>query len=199
MVPSCAEGGVLGVLPGIIGIIQATEAVKLIIGKGEPLIGRLLLYNALKMEFREVKLKRNPQCPVCGDKPTITQLINYEEFCGLGRGQEQQVDTSAYDLSPQEVKALLQREPNAVLLDVREPHEYEIVHIEGSTLIPLSELHLRTNELDTADTIVVYCHHGPRSQQAIKTLEHFGFKKLKHLHGGIDKWAEEVDPEMARY
>ncbi|MBI4003813.1 MAG: ThiF family adenylyltransferase, partial [Candidatus Omnitrophica bacterium] len=199
MVPSCAEGGVLGVLPGIIGIIQATEAVKLIIGKGEPLIGRLLLYNALKMEFREVKLKRNPACPVCGDKPTITKLIDYEAFCGVGRGQEQALDTSVYDLSPQEIKALLQREPNAVLLDVREPHEYEIVHIEGSALIPLSELHLRTNELDTADTIVVYCHHGPRSQQAIKTLEHFGFKKLKHLHGGIDKWAEDVDLEMARY
>ena len=199
MVPSCAEGGVLGVLPGIIGIIQATEAVKLIIGKGEPLIGRLLLYNALKMEFREVKLKRNPDCPVCGDKPTITKLIDYEAFCGVGRGQEEALDTSAYDLSPQEIKALLQREPKAVLLDVREPHEYDIVHIEGSTLIPLPELHLRTNELDTADTIVVYCHHGPRSQQAVKTLEHFGFKKLKHLHGGIDQWAEDVDPDMARY
>jgi len=199
MVPSCAEGGVLGVLPGIIGIIQATEAIKLIIGKGDPLIGRLLLYNALKMEFREVKLKRNPACPVCGDTPTITKLIDYEAFCGVGRGQEQALDTSTYDLSPQEIKALLQREPSAVLLDVREPHEYEIVHLEGSTLIPLPELHLRTNELDTADTIVVYCHHGPRSQQAVKTLERFGFKKLKHLHGGIDKWAEDVDPEMARY
>src|SRR3989338_4036028 len=189
MVPSCAEGGVLGVLPGIIGVIQATEAVKLIIGKGEPLIGRLLLYNALKMEFREVKLRRNPACPVCGDAPTIKELVDYEEFCGLGRGQEAQLDTSAYDLSPREIQELLKREPGAVLLDVREPHEYEIVHLEGSTLIPLPELHLRTNELDTADTIVVYCHHGPRSQQAVKTLEHFGFKKLKHLHGGIDKWA----------
>lgn len=199
MVPSCAEGGVLGVLPGMIGIIQATEAVKLIIGKGEPLIGRLLLYNALKMEFREVRLKRSPDCPVCGDKPTITKLIDYEAFCGVGRGQEQVLDTSTYDLSPREIQEFLKREPKAVLLDVREPHEYDIVHIEGSTLIPLPELHLRTNELDTADTIVVYCHHGPRSQQAVKTLEHFGFKKLKHLHGGIDKWAEDVDPEMARY
>ena len=117
----------------------------------------------------------------------------------MGGGGEGKLDTSAYDLSPSEIKELLKREPNAVLLDVREPHEYEIVRLEGSTLIPLPALHLRTNELDTADTIVVYCHHGPRSQQAVKTLEHFGFKKLKHLHGGIDKWAEDVDPEMARY
>ena len=172
---------------------------KLIIGKGEPLIGRLLLYNALKMEFREVKLKRSPQCPVCGEKPTIKELIDYEQFCGLTRGQEAQTATTEYDLSPSEVKGLLEKEKNVVLLDVREPHEYEIVHIEGAKLIPLSELPLRVNELDTADTVVVHCHHGPRSQQAVKILEHFGFKKLKHLHGGIDKWAEDVDSEMARY
>ena len=199
MVPSCAEGGVLGVLPGIIGVIQATEAIKLIIGKGEPLIGRLLIYNALKMEFREVKLRRNPQCPVCGDHPTIKELIDYEEFCGVTRGAEAEVAHSEYDLGPNEVKQLLEKDKKAVLLDVREPHEYEIVHIEGATLIPLSELHLRTNELDTADAIVTYCHHGQRSLQAIKTLESFGFKKLKHLRGGIDAWACEVDQEMARY
>jgi adenylyltransferase/sulfurtransferase len=199
MVPSCAEGGVLGVLPGIIGTIQATEAVKLIIGKGEPLIGRLLLFNALAMEFRVVKLKRNPDCPVCGDHPTIKELIDYEQFCGVGRGEEGAGEATAFDVSPQEAKALLERDPNAVLLDVREPHEYEIVRIKGAKLIPLGELHLRTNELDTASTIVVHCHHGPRSQQAVQVLQHFGFKKLKHLHGGIDKWAEDVDPEMARY
>ncbi len=199
MVPSCAEGGVLGVLPGIIGVIQATEAIKLIIGKGEPLIGRLLLYNALKMEFREVKLKRDPNCPVCGEHPTIKELIDYEEFCGLTRGAEVEAAHSAYDLGPAEVKRLLEQDQHVVLLDVREPHEYEIVRIEGSTLIPLSEIHLRTNELDTADTIVTYCHHGQRSLQAIKTLEYFGFKKLKHLRGGIDAWAAEVDSEMARY
>ena len=199
MVPSCAEGGVLGVLPGVVGLIQATEAIKLIIGKGEPLIGRLLLYNALKMEFREVKLKRNPDCPVCGEHPTITELVDYEAFCGLTRGDEAETASSEYDLGPGEVKALLERDKKAVLLDVRESHEHEIVRIEGSTLIPLSELHLRTNELDTADTIVTYCHHGQRSLQAIKTLERFGFKKLKHLRGGIDLWACEVDPEMARY
>ncbi|MBI3088332.1 MAG: molybdopterin-synthase adenylyltransferase MoeB [Candidatus Omnitrophica bacterium] len=199
MVPSCAEGGVLGVLPGVIGLIQATEAVKLIMGQGEPLIGRLLLYNALKMEFREVRLRRNPNCPVCGDHPTITELIDYEQFCGIGRGEEAQAGTTEFDLKPREVKELLEKDKKAVLLDVREPHEYEICHIEGAKLIPLGELHLRANELDTADTIVVHCHHGPRSQQAIKVLEHFGFKKVKHLHGGIDAWAEDVDPELARY
>jgi len=199
LVPSCAEGGVLGVLPGIIGTIQATEAIKLVTGKGEPLIGRLLLFNALKMEFREVALRRNPDCPVCGDKPTITELIDYEQFCGLGRGEEGKGEATAYDLSPQDVRELLEKDPNVVVLDVREPHEYEIVHLERATLIPLAELHLRTNELDTANTIVVHCHHGPRSQQAIKVLEHFGFRKLKHLHGGIDAWAQEVDPTMPRY
>ena len=210
MVPSCAEGGVLGVLPGIIGVIQATEAVKLIIGKGRSLVGRLLLYNALKMEFREVKLRRDPNCPVCGETPTITELIDYQAFCGIpgppgasagagSRGAEAGTDHSEYDLGPGEVKALLAQDKKVVLLDVRESHEYEIVKIEGSRLIPLSELHLRTNELDTADTVVVYCHHGQRSLNAIKTLEHFGFKKLKHLRGGIDAWATEVDPEMAQY
>ena len=186
-------------MPGIIGVIQATEAIKLIIGKGEPLIGRLLLYNALKMEFREVKLKRDPHCPVCGEHPTIKALIDYEEFCGLTRGTEAEATHSEHDLGPGEVKDALSRDSKVVLLDVREPHEYDIVRIEGSRLIPLSELHLRANELDTADTIITYCHHGQRSLQAIKTLEYFGFKKLKHLRGGIDAWACEVDPEMARY
>jgi adenylyltransferase/sulfurtransferase len=199
MVPSCAEGGVLGVLPGIIGVIQATEAIKLILGTGRPLIGRLLLYHALKMEFREVTIKRDPRCPVCGEHPTITELVDYDEFCGLGRGRQEEAGSSEHDLGPAEVKRWLEQDPKAVLLDVREPHEHEIVRIEGSRLIPLSELHLRANELDTADTIVTYCHHGQRSLQAIKTLEHFGFKKLKHLRGGIDAWALEVDPEMARY
>ncbi len=199
MVPSCAEGGVLGVLPGVIGLIQATEAVKLILGSGEPLIGRLLLYNALTMRFREVKIQRDANCPVCGDHPTQTDLLDYEEFCGLGRGEEAAASHGEYDLGPGEVQRLLKQDQRTVLLDVREPHEFEIVHIEGATLIPLSELHLRTNELDTADTVVTYCHHGQRSLQAIKTLEHFGFRKLKHLRGGIDAWACEVDQEMARY
>src|SRR3989338_554225 len=199
MVPSCAEGGVLGVLPGIVGTIQATEGIKLITGQGEPLIGRLLLFNALKMQFRSVAIKRDPDCPVCGDHPTIKELIDYEQFCGLTRGEEGQGETTSYDIEPEEAKALLARDKNAVLLDVREPHEYDIVRIEGAKLIPLGELHLRVNELDTANTIVVHCHHGTRSQQAVKVLERFGFKKLKHLHGGIDAWATDVDPEMARY
>ncbi|MBI4343418.1 MAG: hypothetical protein HY601_01200 [Candidatus Omnitrophica bacterium] len=151
------------------------------------------------MEFRQVQLKRNPACPVCGDHPTITQLIDYEAFCGLGRGQEGEAGGGEHDLSPEEVQQALKQDPKAVLLDVREPHEFDIVRIEGARLIPLSELHLRANELDTADTIITYCHHGQRSLQAIKTLQRFGFKKLKHLQGGIDAWACEVDPEMARY
>jgi adenylyltransferase/sulfurtransferase len=199
MVPSCAEGGVLGVLPGIIGMIQATEAIKLIIGKGTPLIGRLLLYHALKMEFREVAIRRDHECPVCGDHPTIKELVDYEMFCGIVRGQEADAQSPEHDLTPAQVQAMRQGGHPFVLLDVREPHEAEIVRIEGGTLIPLSELHLRANELDTADTIVTYCHHGQRSLTAIKTLEKFGFKKLKHLRGGIDAWAAEVDPEMARY
>ena len=199
MVPSCAEGGVLGVLPGIIGVIQATEAIKIILGKGEPLIGRLLLYNALTMKFRELKIKRNPDCPVCGDHPTIKELIDYDEFCGLSRGEEAEASHSEYDLGPGEVKQILEKDKKVVLLDVREAHEFDIVHIDGATLIPLSELHLRANELDTADAVITYCHHGQRSLQAIKTLEHFGFKKLKHMRGGIDAWASEVDQDMARY
>ena len=199
MVPSCAEGGVLGVLPGVIGTLQATEAVKLIIGKGKSLVGRLLIYHALDMEFREVKIRRDAGCPVCGDHPTIKELIDYEMFCGVGRGEETEAH-SQYDLTCREVETLLQKGNNGtVLLDVREPHEHQIVRIAGSRLIPLSELHLRTHELDTADTIVTYCHHGQRSLQALKTLEHFGFKKLKHLRGGIDAWAREVDRAMARY
>ncbi len=189
----------MGVLPGLIGQIQATEAIKLILGKGEPLIGRLLLYNALKMEFREVKLQRDPDCPVCGEHPTITELIDYEQFCGLGRGEEAQTASTVHDVGPQEAKELMERDPRVVLLDVREPHEHEIVHIDGAKLIPLGSLPQRVNELDTSETIVVHCHHGPRSQQAVKILEHFGFKKLKHMQGGIDQWAEQVDPEMARY
>ena len=199
-VPSCAEGGVLGVLPGIIGTIQATEAVKLIIGKGESLVGRLLIYHALKMEFRQVKIRRDPNCPVCGDHPTVKELVDYQMFCGLSRGEEAAAH-STYDLSCRETEKLLQKSDNGkiILLDVREIHEHQIVHIEGSKLIPLSELHLRTHELDTADTIITYCHHGQRSLQAIKTLERFGFKKLKHLAGGIDAWACDVDRAMARY
>ncbi|HEX9780904.1 MAG TPA: molybdopterin-synthase adenylyltransferase MoeB [bacterium] len=199
LVPSCAEGGVLGVLPGVIGLIQATEAVKLVLGRGTPLVGRLLLYNALKMEFREVALRRDPSCPVCGEHPTITELVDYEAFCGLGRGEEAQEEEGVPGIAPEELKRRRERGEPVVLLDVREPHEFEIVHIDGAKLIPLSELHLRVNELDTSDSIVAYCHHGQRSAQAVKTLEKFGFRKLQNLRGGIDAWAATVDPEMPRY
>jgi adenylyltransferase/sulfurtransferase len=151
------------------------------------------------MEFREVKLRRDPNCAVCGPKPTVTELVDYHDFCGEGRGGEVQAVASEFDMEPDEAKTMLEKDPKTVLLDVREPHEYEIVHIEGSKLIPLGELHTRTNELDTADNVLVYCHHGNRSLQAIKTLQHFGFRKLKHIRGGIESWAVEVDPEMARY
>ena len=186
-------------LPGIIGVIQATEAIKLIIQKGESLVGRLLIYNALKMNFREVRLKRDPGCPVCGENPTIKELVDYEQFCGITRGSEDGAGQSEHDLGPEEVKRFLEEHKDAVLLDVRESHEYEIVHIEGSKLIPLSELHVRANELDTADHVVALCHRGQRSLQALKTLEKFGFKKLKHMRGGIDAWADEIEPDMARY
>jgi len=199
LVPSCADGGVLGVLPGLIGLIQATEAIKLIIGKGDSLIGRLLTYNALSMKFREIKIPKNPKCPVCGDNPTVTELIDYKEFCGLGRGQEAAGEKSSYDLKPKEAKKILEQDSHAVLVDVREPHEFEIVRIPGSKLIPLSELETRVNELDTANLIITHCKAGVRSLKAIKILEKFGFKKLKHVQGGIDAWAEDVDPTMARY
>ncbi len=199
MVPSCAEGGVFGVLPGLIGTIQATEAIKWIIGQGEPLIGRLLLYNALKMEFRQVRLRRDPACPVCGEHPTIKELVDYEAFCGLTPAKEAIMAQNEIDIHPEQVKEALASQEKLVLLDVREPHEYEIVHIEGARLIPLSELALRANELDTADMIVAYCHHGGRSLQAVKILQQLGFRKLKNLRGGIDAWACEVDSEMPRY
>lgn len=199
-IPSCAEGGVLGVLPGIIGLIQATEAIKLILGKGQSLAGRLLLFNALEMKFREVNIRRDPKCPVCGDRPTVTQLIDYNEFCGLGRGQEDQANLSGIaEVTATEIKELLNKNGHIVLIDVREPHEYEIASIPGAKLMPLGELTSRLNELDTADDIVVHCKTGARSAKAIRILQQFGFKKLRNLKGGITAWSEEVDPSVPRY
>ena len=198
MVPSCAEGGVLGILPGVIGVIQATEAVKWFLGVGEPLMGRLLLYNALTMKFREMKLKRDPQCPVCSAKPTITELIDYEQFCGI-RGEEgAPAEASRWDMDAGEVQQLLGKK-RIVLLDVREPTEYAIGHLPHSHLIPLGLLPARVSELDTADEIVAYCHHGTRSLQAVRLLDRFGFKKLHNLRGGIDAWSTDVDPAVPRY
>ncbi|OGR93025.1 MAG: molybdenum cofactor biosynthesis protein MoeB [Elusimicrobia bacterium RIFCSPLOWO2_01_FULL_59_12] len=201
MVPSCAEGGVLGILPGLIGLIQATEAIKLILGKGDPLIGRLLLFNALDMKFREVKLQKDPECPVCGKNPSITQLIDYEQFCGIGLGQEEaDVQTNGIkEISAKELKSMMDRHETFVLVDVREPHEYQIAKIPGSKLIPLGDVAQRANELDTAVDIVVHCRSGARSAKAIQTLQKMGFKRLRNLKGGVLAWSQDVDPNVPQY
>jgi sulfur-carrier protein adenylyltransferase/sulfurtransferase len=198
LVPSCAEGGVLGILPGMIGIVQATEAVKLILGTGEPLIGRLLLYDALAMRFRELKLRRNPECPVCGDHPTVTKLIDYQEFCGFGRGEEPVVETSG-DIDPTEVKEKIDRGDDFVLIDVREPHEYQICNIPYAKLIPLGELPKRVNELNTTDEIVAHCKSGVRSSKAVEFLKQAGFKRIRNMKGGILAWSDKVDPSVPKY
>jgi sulfur-carrier protein adenylyltransferase/sulfurtransferase len=195
LVPSCAEGGVLGVLPGIIGSIQAMETIKLIVGAGEPLIGRLLLFDALKLQFRELKLEKDPDCPVCGRHPTVTELIDYEAFCGIGA--EPAYDGA--DVTADEVKGELDAGKGLVLLDVREPHEYEITHIDGAKFIPLGELPARLNELDDHADVVTYCHHGARSLKALEILKAAGFAKVRSLRGGIDAWAVNVEREMPRY
>ena len=202
LVPSCAEGGVLGILPGIVGTIQATETIKLILGNGEPLIGRLLLFNALRMRFRELKLRKNPSCPVCGPKPTVTGLIDYEEFCGLRRGEEAAAAAQAGDqqeISAEELKSLLDTQRPIRIIDVREPHEHEICRIRGSLLIPLSQFTQRIGELDSAEELVLHCHHGTRSLKALEILRSAGFRKVKSLKGGIDAWAEKIEPGMPRY
>ena len=198
LVPSCAEGGVLGILPGMIGIVQATEAVKLILGTGEPLVGRLLLYDALAMRFRELKLRRNPECPVCGDHPTITKLIDYQEFCGMGRGQEEVVEATG-DIDPTEVKQKIDRGDDFVLIDVREPHEYQICNIPQAKLIPLGEVQKRMNELNTSDEIVMHCKAGTRSAKAVEMLKQAGFKRVRNMKGGILAWSDKVDPSVPKY
>jgi molybdopterin/thiamine biosynthesis adenylyltransferase/rhodanese-related sulfurtransferase/molybdopterin converting factor small subunit len=194
LVPSCAEGGVLGVLPGVMGCIQAAQTIDLILGKGRPLIGRLLLFDALDMTFRELKLRKNPNCPVCGANPTVTKLIDYEAFCGV---EEQLV--AELEVSPKALKQLIDDGKDVVVVDVREPWEYEINHIEGARLIPLNELPKRVNELSTADTIVVNCLSGQRSAQATRFLNSMGFRKAKNLKGGMRAWVSEVQPEMPTY
>jgi molybdopterin/thiamine biosynthesis adenylyltransferase/rhodanese-related sulfurtransferase len=198
LVPSCAEGGVLGVLPGIVGTIQAAETLKLILGVGEPLIGRLLLLDVLAMQFRELRLRKNPECPLCGNHPTIHGLIDYEAFCGVAVHPENGEDRKAYEISAVELKERLQRRDDIFLLDVREPVEHQIVSL-GKYLIPLNDLPGRVNELDSAREIVVYCHYGHRSAQAVQFLREMGFKKVKNLVGGIDQWAVRVDPSLPRY
>jgi molybdopterin/thiamine biosynthesis adenylyltransferase/rhodanese-related sulfurtransferase/molybdopterin converting factor small subunit len=197
LVPSCAEGGVLGVLPGIIGSIQAVEALKILLGTGNSLIGRLLVFDALQMEFRELKLRKNPACPMCGSNPTIKELIDYEEFCGL-RGPSEQVE-DAFQIRVDELKGELDRGKEVVLLDVREPMEWEIAHLDRAVLMPVAQVPTRVNELSTADEIVVYCKTGVRSARITNFLRELGFRKVKNLVGGIDEWAEKVEPEMPRY
>jgi len=196
LVPSCAEGGVLGVLPGVIGTIQATEAIKLITGIGETLIGRLMLYDALSMRFRELKLRRNPNCPVCGEHPTVTELIDYELFCGIVP-QAEQDDT--YEITPAEVAEWLKSDDPPFLLDVREANEWDIAHLPNATRISVNELQSRLNELDTAREMVVYCRSGARSGRAVDMLRAAGFRKVKNMTGGILRWADEVDNTVPKY
>jgi len=195
LVPSCAEGGVLGVLPGIIGSIQAMETIKLVLGVGEPLIGRLVLFDALKLQFRELKLEKDPDCPVCGSHPTVTELIDYEAFCGIGA--EPSYDGA--EITAQELQQEWERNSDLLVIDVREPHEYEITHIEGAVLIPLGELPDRLNELDGHREIVTHCHHGARSLKALEILKAAGFSKVRSLRGGIDAWSVNVDRGVPRY
>jgi len=200
-VPSCAEGGVLGILPGLVGCIQATEAVKLILGNGSPLIGRLLLYDALQMRFQEFKVRRNPKCPVCGDHPTVTGLIDYEQFCGM-RGQEMATAVaadSAEETTVEQLKSRLDRREPVFILDVRNPEEYQICRLPGSKLLPLPELPRRFAELDREQEMVVHCKSGMRSAKAIQFLRQQGFRKLTNLKGGILAWADKIDPSMPRY
>ncbi len=197
LVPSCAEGGVLGILPGLVGVIQATEAIKLILGKGEPLISRLLLIDALGMKFRELKLRKNPDCPVCGTHPTVTRLIDYNEFCGI-RGEETPVTSNVPEMQVEELKRTLDAGEDIFVLDVREPHEYQICNI-GGQLIPLGDLPKRVHELDSSREIVAHCRSGVRSAKAVDFLRQAGFRKVRNLAGGILAWADRVDPKMPKY
>ncbi len=197
-VPNCAEAGVLGVLPGVMGMMQAIEAIKLILGLGDSLLGRLLHFDALKMKFREFKLRRDPQCPVCGDNPSITELIDYEHFCNATEGAETSEATTP-EISVSELEAKMKSGAPFVLLDVREPHEYEIARIEAARLIPLGELPARLDELERGAEVIVHCHSGVRSAYAVGMLQQAGFTQAKNLVGGIDAWSVEVDPAVPRY
>jgi molybdopterin/thiamine biosynthesis adenylyltransferase/rhodanese-related sulfurtransferase len=202
LVPSCAEGGVLGVLPGIIGVIQATEAVKMLLGIGEPLIGRFLIYDALKMRFRELKLRKDPECPVCGTHPTVTELIDYEQFCGIRPQVDEPVKETGvanWEITSKELKRRLDDGEDVLVLDVREPNEYQINKIDGSTLIPLGELPRRYQELDKTRPIVCQCKMGGRSAKAMEFLQSVGFDDVKNLQGGILAWIEAVDPSQPKY
>ncbi|MFQ5603298.1 MAG: molybdopterin-synthase adenylyltransferase MoeB [bacterium] len=199
LVPSCAEGGVLGILPGSIGLMQATEAIKLIIGKGKPLIGRLLLYDALAMHFKELKLRKDPDCPICGEHPSISALIDYEEFCGIGTEADRLVLAPEHEITVSELNSKLIQNGSLFLLDVREPHEKAICQLPNSRLIPLNQLATRIHELDRSWDIVAYCRSGVRSAKAVKFLREAGFQRVKNLVGGILAWSDEIDPSLPKY
>jgi molybdopterin/thiamine biosynthesis adenylyltransferase/rhodanese-related sulfurtransferase len=195
LAPSCSEGGVVGVLPGIIGSIQALEAIKLILGKGETLIGRLALFDALRLGFRELKLRRDPECSVCGENPSVRQLIDYEAFCGVGATDANQ----AMEITVDELAWRLESTPDLQLVDVREPYEWEICRIDRAALLPLGELPTRMRELDAGREIITLCHIGIRSLVALEILRAAGFPNVRSLKGGIDAWARQVEPTMAVY
>ena len=202
LVPSCAEGGVLGVLPGIIGCVQANETLKLILGIGEPLIGRFLVFDALRMKFRELKLRKDPECPVCGANPTVTELIDYEQFCGVSPAQQAAASPSGpanAEITVTELKARMDKGEDVFVLDVREPHEYEINRIPGSTLIPLGDLPDRFTELDANREIVAQCKSGMRSARAANFLREHGFKNVRNLTGGVLAWVDQIDPTQPKY
>lgn len=197
--PSCAEGGVLGILPGVIGVIQATEAVKLLLGQGKTLVGRLLLYQALSMSFRELKLQKNPDCPVCGENPTITKLIDYEEFCGI-LGEENGGSQTGYkEIDVTAVASLIDKEADFLLLDVREPVEWEICSLPNSVRIPKGEVRDRLEEIDITKDVIVYCRSGVRSGAIANFLCDAGFDRAQNMRGGIRAWANEIDPTMPVY
>ena len=198
LVPSCAEGGVLGVLPGLLGVIQATEAIKLILGVGEPLIGRLVLVDALAMSFRELRVRKNPECPVCGAYPTVKELIDYNQFCGVRGEESTATSVKIPEIQPEELKRRLDAREDILVLDVREPHEYQICNIKGH-LIPLGDLPARVHELDTSQEIVVHCKSGMRSATAVEFLRQSGFKRATNLTGGILAWADRIDRSLPKY
>ncbi len=203
LVPSCAEGGVLGILPGIVGLIQATEVVKLILGKGETLVGRLLLFDALGMKFRELKLRKDKDCPICGENPTITELIDYEEFCGIPQAQEASAEDDGLEIGVEEVKQLLDNGHKFTLVDVREPSEYDICRIDGSVLIPLGQIQelnpQNLNGLKPSEEIILHCKAGVRSMKAAKALIQMGYSNVKSMRGGIDEWSVRIDSSIPRY
>jgi len=199
LVPSCAEGGVLGVLPGVIGTMQANEVIKIILGIGNVASGRLIIYDALKLTFRELKLRKNPNCLVCGSNPTVTKLIDYDEFCGIPKKKEANMELAENEINVQDLKAKIDRKDDFVLIDVREPHEVEISKITGSILIPLKEVPEKIKDLDPKKDYVVHCRSGGRSAEAVSLMEQQGFTKAQNLVGGINEWVKVIDPSQPTY